>query len=243
MNDKDLALIDDYFNGLLSSEDAQTLLRRAGADTELAMEISVREKMERWLKNQPERKALAENLETIGPSYFIEQAPVEQPVMTAKVNWQRRLMLAASFVAVCLAAWFLFAPKPSLYRQYAQYQPLHLSIRGAADPFIAEAEAAFNAKDYPRALSALDRLLLVQPDNNSARLYKGICLLELNRSADARAALAPIADGQTALRADGIWYTALSYLLENDVERCKSVLKKLETGDAHYKEAKEILEK
>jgi tetratricopeptide (TPR) repeat protein len=243
MNDKDLALIDDYYNGLLSPEDAQALLRRAGSDTELAMEMSVREKMERWLKNQPERKALAENLETIGPEYFMEQAPVEQPVMTAKVNWRRRLMLAASVVVMCLAAWFLFAPKPSLYRQYAQYQPLHLSVRGAAEPIIAEAEAAFNAKDFPRALSALDRLLLIQPDNGSARLYKGICLLELNRPADARTVFAPIAEGQTALRADGIWYAALSYLLENDLESCKTALKKLETGDAHFEAAQAILKK
>lgn len=243
MKDKDFALLDDYFNGRLNPAEAQDLLLRANSDTELAMELALREKMERFLRDRPERLALTDNLQTIGADYFPGQEAATPPVLKARVSWTRRLMLAAAVLVVLIAAWFLFAPEPSLYRQYAQYQPLHLSERGNSNALVVEADATFNAKDFPRALDALDRLLAAEPDNGSARLYKGICLLEMNRPADARKVLEPLATGRSALRAEGIWYTALSYLLENDLQGCKGALRQIEPPDPHFKAAQQLLKK
>jgi len=244
MKDEDFELLDAYFNGLLTPEESQVLMLRSQTDKELAVELGLREKMERFLRSQKEKLALNSNLNTIGNEYFREEHGVrDAPVMKVEINWRRRLMAAAAFVALLVTAWIFLRPDPVSYQQFAQHEPLQLSVRGEADVLVTEAEIAFNAGDYARASLALDKLLKINPDNGSARLYKGICQLELHQPKVARNTLQPLADGRSALRADAIWYLALSYLQENDRQACKTTLQRLQTGDAHFKEAQQLLKK
>lgn len=243
MNDQDMNLLDDYLNGILPAGEATAFRQRLETEPELARELALREQMDRWLKTRPDRAALTQNLQDIGAGYFTETAAKAPGSRIGTVSMGRRLLLAAAFIGVLVAAWFLLQPRDVSYEQFAMHQPLHLSERGNADVAAAEADAAFNAGDYARALPALDQLLAAEPDNGTARLYRGICLLELKRPAEARVALEPLATGQSALRADGIWYTALGYLQEKDMQRCKQYLQQLETGDAHFKEAQVLLKK
>lgn len=243
MKDEDFDLLDAHFNGLLTPEESQALLLRSQTDKELAVELALREKMERFLRSQKEKLALSDNLNALGNEYFQTETGVNQPVMKAEVNWRRRLMAAAAFVALLVTAWIILRPNPLSYQQFAQHEPLHLSVRGEADVLVTEAEKAFNAGEYGRALLALDKLMTLNPDNGSARLYKGICQLELHQPEVARTTLQPLADGRSALRADALWYIALSYLQENNHQVCKTTLQQLETGDAHYKEAQQLLKK
>ena len=89
--------------------------------------------------------------------------------------------------------------------------------------------------------AALRAVLTDKPGHLTARLYEGICLLELGRPAEARAAFAPIAEGTSALQADALWYLALSYLRENDPTRCRETLLRLQAGQEHYQQAQELL--
>src|SRR5690606_10037054 len=97
----------------------------------------------------------------------------DQPPMTARITRLRWLAAAASLALVAIAVWFITSTGGPSYRQYAQHAPLSLTLRGAAEQAAADAEAAFNAKDYAAALSALDRLLAEQPGDPTALLYKG----------------------------------------------------------------------
>lgn len=243
MKDEDFDLLDAHFNGLLTPEESQALLLRSQTDKELAVELALREKMERFLRSQKEKLALSDNLQTIGNEYFHTETGVGEPVMKVEVNWRRRLMAAAAFVALLVTAWMILRPDPLSYQQFAQHEPLHLSVRGEADILVTKAETAFNAGDYGRALLELDKLMTLNPDNGSARLYKGICQLELHQPEVARATLQPLAEGRSALRADAIWYIALGYLQENDRKQCKKNLQQLKSGDAHFTEAQQLLKK
>jgi len=244
MNERDSTLLNDYFNGLLSPEDAQAVRDRAASDPAFGEEFSLRLEMEDFPRRAELRKGFKDVLSTIEKDFFQEnlvtEVPAQQP-MTAKVNWGRWVAAAASVALLAGAYWFFTRSGVPDYRQYADYAPLSLTVRGVADQTVSEAEKAFAAKNYSQALSALERLLSMEPDHVTAKLYKGICLLELDRAAEARAVWQPIIDGQSALRGDAIWYSGLSYLKEKNYSACKQVMQSIEPGADHFEKAQELL--
>lgn len=243
MEEKDIQLLDDFFNDLLKEEERQAVLDRVESDLAFAAEFELRRDMSDWPRRETARKALRENLEAIGAAFFDEPAEEQAPpVMKAQVNWRRWMLAAAAVMLLGVAVWFVSRPEPSLYRQYAHYAPPNFTERGDAEEAAAAAENAFKAGRFAESLSALDRLLTVQPDNLTAALYKGICLLELDRPAEARGVLEPIVRGRSALRADAVWYSALSYLLENKPDVCRNALLALQPGDDHYEEAQQLVQ-
>lgn len=242
MEEKDIQLLDDFFNDLLKEDERQAVLDRAAADPEFVAEFALRREMSEWPRRETARQALRENLESIGAAFF--DAPAEEqapPAMKAHVNWRRWMLAAAAAVLLGVAVWFISRPEPALYRQYARYAPPAFTERGAAEEAATAAENAFKAGRFEACLSALDRLLTAQPGNPTATLYKGICLLELDRPAEARRVLEPLVLGRSALRADAVWYSALSYLLENNHAACKIGLQVLIPGDDHYEEAQKLI--
>lgn len=246
MNEQDFELLNNYFNGLLSAEDAGAVRARTATDGEFAREFALREQMEAFPQRDVRRRALAGNLASVGADFFLEKEgeTTERPALTAsKVNWRRWVAAAASVLLVAVAAWFLAVPTRPDYGQYAQHEPLSLTLRGVADQAASTAEADFNAKNYAGALTALEQLLKEQPGNLTGRLYQGICLIELGRGAEARAVLTPMADGNTALKGEAIWYVALSYLKDKDTAGCRAALLRLREGDDHYEQAQQLLKK
>lgn len=243
MNEQDHTLLDQYFNGLLPPEEARRVRERAASESEFAAEFSLRQQMEDFPRRQAQREALTHTLNTLGAAYFSENKKAENiaPVRVAYVNRRRWMAIAASLALVAVAAWFLLRPSPSLYDQYADHGPLAFTERGQENDALAQqAEQAFNAGDYSGAYAALAELLSKEPDNAVARLYAGISLLELRRPAEARTTLAPLAGGTTALRADGVWFSALAYVQEADWRNAREMLKGLKEGDDHYDEAQDL---
>lgn len=247
MNERDFTLLNDYFNGLLAPDDAQAVEARAAADAEFGEEFALRQEMEAYPRRAAQRKSFTDTLTAVETDFFQEKTgkmPKIQPNMTAKVSRMRWLAAAASILLLAVAVWFIRTPeKPAEYTQYAQHIPLSLTLRGVADEAASEAESAFNEKNYPAAFAALDRLLVEQPTNLTAQLYKGICLVELDRTAEARAVLVPIANDTSALRIEAAWYVALSYLKEKNTAMCRSELSKIPPGDMRYEQAQALLKK
>lgn len=233
MEEKDFTLLDDYFNGLLDEAGRRQVLQRAGTDPEFAQELALRRQMNDWLQAEPARKALRENLSALGAEYFPAKSTPLRVVM------RRLLTAAAAVLALAAAVWFFLRPSKNLYEQYAQHTPLQLTVRGAPAQPAAEAEAAFRRADYAEALAKLETLST--PDDALVQLYRAICLIELGRTAEARTLLQPLADGTGALRTEGQWYIALSYLKDNDLPNCQTALKRLQAGEDHYESAQELL--
>jgi predicted Zn-dependent protease len=239
MEDQDIKLLDDYFNGLLPAADEAAVRARCDADAAFAGEFNLRRQMADWLHSNPARSEFRQQTDKLGAEFF--KSAETRPMQPIQVVWRRRLMAAAAVLLLAIAAWWLLRPAPPLYQQYAAYTPLHLTERGATAPQATAAEAAFNRKDYQQALESLRQLVDLQPDNSTARLYMGISLLELNRPAEARNALSPLAEGQSVLRSDARWYVALSYLLEQDQAGCRKALEEIPVGDPHRVKADELL--
>ena len=237
----DITLLDNYFNGLLSEEEVRAVLDRVETDPEFREAFALRQKMEAFPRREAEREAFVATLQTIGTEYFSGKTDELPTLRITRNNVRRWMALAASLTLLAAAIWFFNRPATPTYAQYATHAPLSLTVMGNTEQAKTEAEAAFGQKDYAGALSALEKVLTLEPDNLKAKFYQGICLLELQRAAEARAVFEPLAAGQTALREDAVWYVGLSFLQEQNIASCKTTLGSIPKGAAHYREAQEIL--
>lgn len=240
MSEQDIALLDDYFNGLLDTEAARAVEARAASDAAFGQEYALRREMESFPRRASERAAFRETLTTVAQDYFKEN-DLQQSPMTARVSRMRWLAAAASLALVAVAVWLFTNTGGPAYRQFAQHEAPAFTVRGAADQAAGDAEKAFAEKNYAAALAAIDRLLAVQADDPTALLYKGICLIELDRTSEARALLTPMADGNSALRAEARWYVALSYLKEKNPTACRAELLKITADESRFGQAQELL--
>ena len=239
MKEQDNILLDAYFNGLLAEKEAELVRRRAAEEPAFAAAFQLRQEMEQWLQQEPGRQAVLETLTAVGKNSFRET--VQTPLKVVSLNWRRALLIAASFALVLVATWYLGSSQQPDYEQYAQHTPISFTERGNNEALQSAAETDFSQEQYARALLSLDALLLQNPDNLIAALYKGICLIELDRATEARQVLQPLADGASALRGDAQWYTALSYLKEKNTVQCKASLQQIGAGTDHYEKAQELL--
>lgn len=241
MNERDNTLLNNYFNGLLPPAEASAVEIRAGEEPDFGAEFALRTEMEVFPRKAAEREAFLARLKTVEIDYFKPKA-IETPQLTVVRNNMRRwIALAASVTLIAAAVWFFSQAGSPTYEQYAQHTPLSLTVMGNTEQAKTDAENAFKQKDFARSLAALDQVLTTEPNNIKAVLYRGICLLEMGRAADARAVFEPLAAGNSALREDAVWYLGLSYLKEKNLAACQATLAKIAVGEAHYVEAQKIL--
>jgi len=241
MNERDITLLDQYFNGLLTAEEQRAVEARTEADPVFGADFSLRRKMEAFPRQEAAREALVTTLQSVGAEFFQSAQSDKPELRVSRNNLQRWIVLAASLALVAAAIWFFSQPGTPVYEQYAQHPSLSLTVMGETEQAKTEAETAFAQQNYERAMLALEQVLMAEPDNLKARFYLGICLLELRRAAEARVIFEPIASGGSALREDAIWYVGLSYLQEQNMSACRATLEAIEPGQAHYPAAQKIL--
>ncbi|MBC7775713.1 MAG: tetratricopeptide repeat protein [Phycisphaerae bacterium] len=242
MNERDTILLNNYFNGLLPPEEARDVEARAASDPVFMEEFALRKEMEAFPRKEAEREAFIATLKTVGAEYLEEKVAEIPRIMVVRNNMRRWIALAASVTLIATAIWFFTrSGDMTTYQQYAHHEPLSFTVMGDNLVSKTDAETAFEQKNFDRALAALDQVLVAEPDNVKAKFYRGICLLELGRAAEARAIFEPLAAGNSALREDAAWYVALSFLREKNTEACKAALLKIDSGSVHYKAAQEIL--
>lgn len=250
MNEEKYTLIQDYFNDLLDEPARQQVLDLVKTDKEFAGAFHLHETMEKWPAADARRQQFSEQLTALGDEFFGAEdkayaAPpvVGPPPPAMRVTFGRRLAIAAAVVVLLAAVWFVSRPQRLDYQQYALHEPLHITTRGNDAADISAAEQAYNSKNYPLALEKIRSVRQEKPDDLTLQLSEAVCLIELKRGAEARALLAPIAGGVSALRYEAVWYTGLSYLAENNLAKCKSALSGIPADDFRYKKAQEIIGK
>jgi len=167
---------------------------------------------------------------------------------------------AAATLLVAVGAWFalrgsggipgsLSIPLPDGGSYVAQVKEFGAPpvLRGEPDvqSLWSEAEAAYVSGDFETAERALAAILERVPDSLDALIYRGVSLLALGRSAEAREALA--AARTAALREDasttGIdWFAALAALSAGEQAEARSFLRQATEGDGAYAEpARDLL--
>jgi TolA-binding protein len=230
--------IDRYLRGELNADERQAFDNALAQDENLAQELNFHADVERFLKKRDKRQALQANLEEIGADFF-------QPAKTVPLKRNNNLRwiigIAAVLAAVMIGRTLL---RPSLYEQYAQYPELALTEKSSsADASVGAIEAAFKAKDYAKARPLLENYLKAYPNSQQARLYAGICAIELKDYEAGRQYLQPLSEVEGPFRDYAYWYSALSWLKEGNKAECRKTLEAMPNDSEFFSQAQDLLKK
>ena len=248
MNNDTIARIDRYLNGAMNAAEQAAFEAEVEADPSLATDLALQRDMSLFLQRKDRRAALQQELGNLGKDYFQTTATTATEPPTAKIvpigRARLRWLTVAAAAAVLLILVWPWLTSPSLYEQYAQHPPLALIEKSADAPVDwSQTETAFNTGDCKTASAQLEEYLAQYPEDQLARLYLGICRIELDEGEAARELFSSLLTADVSIRDYAEWYLALSYLRAGEREACRAVLQDIAPASTLYARAQELLER
>jgi len=232
--------IDRYLNGEMDATEKQSFEAELENDAQLAEDLSVQRDMAHFLKQKDHRSALQAQLKTIGEDYFIQH---RTPGKIIRLPQKRLLGIASAIAAAAVILLFLwqFWSAPSLYDEFAQHPPLAFSVKSGGATDWSQTETAFQAGDYATAETQLMAYTDQYPDDQQARIYLGICKMELNKTEEARLIFQDFAGAEASFKDLADWYLALNYLKAGDMASCSTALKAIAPASSFFGRAQSLL--
>lgn len=136
-----------------------------------------------------------------------------------------------------------------IYNRYFSVYPAFAVVRGADESVVAEnpwqvALRQYEAGNFRRAYNAFQMAELSMKNKNFAKLYEGICLMELHEYGDAASQFWQIlSSGNKLLYNQACWYLALCRIKQQRINDAVTLLKKIEPdGNTFYLKAKQLLD-
>ena len=174
----------------------------------------------------------------------------------------RQLQPSGSFrVAIAIAAmlvvgavgYFTYFQSPTGPELYAKYYdnykndiPVSLRRPGLSDvdPNFAQALTSYTERRYSQANMLFERALQAQPDNEAARFFAGLSLLESNQTDKASGYLNAVANSTGVYSKKAAWYLIMCNLKAGKKTEAKERLDKfIEDGQIMVLEAKDLRKK
>lgn len=238
-------LFEKYLNNDLSRSEKEEFEKRISDDPEFAEAFQIYKEISISLEAKENREAgekkLRKNLEELSDEYF----NINTRKKPAKIISLRRVLeLAAASIIIVLGTWFILnqtQSKPT-YSEYADYGALALTERGEDDSVKILAENLFNNEQYEEAVGILEKIHVQDPENNQIKLYLAMALIETEQYERADTLLTEIRENESVYQYRAVWYLALSYLKQGDIEATKAVLKEIPESAAEYNKARELLD-
>ncbi|SER24989.1 tetratricopeptide repeat protein [Neolewinella agarilytica] len=251
MREEDDVLISRYLAGELTNEEFQAFEDRLPRDPGLKAALRDRRQEMTFLRSEALRPDLDAKMAELAAAHFAasespaENAPPEKEVAKeapeARIRPMRRrtwwaVASVAAAVVLVLMLWNPFAGiGEDPYRQFASYQPVYLTEKSSEVVSSAQAaETAFNGGDYAAAYNELTNYLRERPEDNEARLARGIAALETERTDEAMAIFRELAEGNTSFQTDGQYYLGLAQLKTGDLATAKATFQAIPIDDPDY---------
>ena len=194
-----------------------------------------------------------ENLAEVSKSHDLDvDSIIEDSSKRVRSKISTRQQAKYTFLRYAAAILFILGSSWLLY-DYSSEQPLletELAMTYKAPPLLRSSEQS-NWNDFQQHYSAkrfgkaFEQLAQFEPKTGQTEFYKGLCKLYLQNPDYAKAVeyfeSALVTKSRYAEQAN--YYTALSYLKIEEVEKAKKILKRISESDNHYKqkEAAELL--
>ncbi|WP_346316026.1 tetratricopeptide repeat protein [Chitinophaga sp. YIM B06452] len=240
MNELDHELIERYLSGDMDPATRAAFESRLEKEPELLHTLQtwrdVEETLRHSLAPDAQREELKKTLQQLRPVITKQPAKV--------VRFNKSLIAIASLAAAVALILYLGPWDEDVYQQYGVREMISPAERGtSADTLLAEAAYQFNHHHYEQAIATLSKVLQQQPDNAYALYYRGLSYLENKQLSQARADLGSIYNGESVFKYEGAFYVALSYLKEDNKDKCREWLGKIPEDAENYAKARELMEK
>lgn len=250
MREEDDILISRYLAGELTMKEIQAFEDRLPRDPTLKAALRDRRQEMTFLRSEARRPDLDAKMAELAAAHFAaadtpaENAPQgkkEKKAPEARVRPMRRrtwwaITGIAATVALVLMLWNPFTGiGQDPYRQFASYEPVYLTEKSSeVVPSAQAAETAFNGGDYAAAYNELTNYLRERPEDNEARLARGIAALETDRTDEAITTFKALAVGNTSFQTDGQFYLGLAQLKAGDLVAAKVSIQAIPIDDPDY---------
>ena len=240
--EKDIELIEKYFDEGLSEYETESFERRLKTDDEFRSLVE----QEKYIIGAIRIQGLKDDLEHIKRI----EAGLKDPVATSGnlAGNRRWYLLAAAVVAIVIVARFALTSNVTTqdlyednFRPYPNvFQP---AVRGQQQvDDRTEAFRAYNKSDFFRA-ATLFRAILERGKDAESLLLLGNCNLVLGNTDAAIANFAELNQTSAELSMQAKWFLALAYLYNGDESQARPLLEQIAATDASYAEkAKGILD-
>lgn len=246
MNNGRTLEIERYLGGDMTEEEKQGFETELSANAELRGLLETYRTIDLEMRNaqkySEQENALRKTLEGLNKTYFFEGAALGTPAPIVAMNKTRSFLkvaiAAAAAVLLILSAYFLLLDKSDvtgLANQYVKSELSHLSqtMDGARDS-LQQGIAAYNSKDYAKAIGLFEAVYEAHPDNSDALRYAGTAYLVTRQYDKAMERFDALAAKQLFSN-HGLFLKAVTLLQRNqpgDKENAKQLLEKVVAENA-----------
>ncbi|MEM6270767.1 MAG: tetratricopeptide repeat protein [Bacteroidota bacterium] len=231
-NPQDIALIDQYFAGLLNESEQASFSARRASDPEFAVLVRDMELI-REMAIDSGKERLAEDIRA-ARTRFQED---EHPGSNRRIIWG----IAASIVLLAVMGWIYISSNNSVdgkevfKREFFAMEELESSLGSVQDSGF----AAYRDEKYAKALEYFDRILPSDENYCEIQVYRGVCHLALTEPDSAISVLETYLNDAQRPCAEIVlyhttrWYLALAYVWKNDFENAKTSLREILDEPGH----------
>ena len=235
-----LKLIEQYLDNELPAAERERFEQRLKEDTAFAQAFQVEKDVRDGIEALGNQNLKSE-LKTIYQEEVLDREATIRPMKR-----RRWWLMAAAAIAALLLSWWLWperlASAEELYASY--FQPEYsYTERGNQEQLISRAEAKLRQGAYAEALPLLEQLLSVEPGRAEFQLAKGIALVETGQYEKGLAALQKSGTLSPTHQNEALWYEALAWLKQGDLERTLEVLEEIPSSSARYPQAQALKRK
>jgi FimV-like protein len=247
-------LLKRYAQGQMTEAERTDFEKRLKTDAAFAGEVATWAAIYKGIQAGGDRQLDAE-LREFGKK-LMQAESIELSATTVNTPQTRKFQIprwayaVAAAVLLLLVAWPVFQNLEPSTPDYADNKTLfEKHFRQPPAPQVRDAQVtawrvSYQNKDYPAAIAELEKLLADPNYTNrsEANLYLGISHLAAGQGQQALAAFGQVSPDSFD-RDDAQWYSALAYLIIDDIVHAKQTLEEIsgKDGHPHRQEAQEML--
>jgi len=230
--EKDIELIEKYFEDDLSEFDTQTFQRRVQADEEFRALVE----QEKYIVGAIRMQGLKDELDSLKRMEALLKDPeikIAQPID------RRWYILAAAMIALLIVARIAFTPTVTTenlyednYRPYPNVFEPTVRSQSRTDERT-EAFLEYEKGNYGKA-ARLFRVQLEKENNDGILLLLGNCNLMQGNTNEAITNFSQLLDQSPELSIQAKWFLSMAHLKNGDKARAMPLLHELSTTDGSY---------
>ncbi|GAB5555698.1 MAG: hypothetical protein Sapg2KO_52890 [Saprospiraceae bacterium] len=229
--DQDFNTIQDFIDGKLSQEAADTVRGRLDKEPDLAKLYQHSKAAIEVVRAEAEQSTMA-LLQSIQQSENLSLETKASKGKIRSIKPFRLLSIAAVLIVLIVAAVWVFLPGDQnmvAFNEYYETPAFDLERGGEAEELLLSAGNAYNQKDFEVALNNLEAFENTNGVTTNTQLYRAIAHLELDQTTASLAILNTLSKGTEQLD-QVFWLKALAHLKAGEKEAAITALKTLQSG-------------
>jgi|GEM_PF-2133604 len=240
--------IERYLRGLLNQEEKLDFEKRMQENPSFREEVELHQTLETVIQD----KNVHALKQTLDESWNTFKKQEERSRNSLPFFQSYYFKLAAVLLLLVLSVatiWELIQPKSNqeYYAEYFSPYEARAFTRSDSDSVtfaLREALGKYEREEYRESLEGLNEILAGDSSQVELYLYIGICHMVLDEELEALSSFKVLIDqGNELFLTQAHWYTALTYLKEDQVDSARAELKRLSGMSGVYKKkADELLE-